>query len=268
MIAISTYPLNRVNLMRMAERIRQMTPSVGLEFFFDELPSCHAYYYQFRMEELIETHRVSMHCPLEGCDPLADEHTALWQYTLAQHECCFDLARRLEIRHVVYHPNSLMPFDSQLLPQKRQRLSERLQFFKELAARYQLTLRVENVGFASAGNLVLDETAFTELLLAHPDLQVLLDIGHAHVNQWQIPLLIAKLGGQIGGYHLHDNDSHSDEHLPIGCGTVAWSPLWHSIATFTPTADLTLEYAKHTAEEQMLQDCCRLPNRLAFEKQA
>lgn len=267
MIAISTYPLNRINLMRMAERLRFITMPIGMEFFYDELPSDHAYYYQFRMEELLETKRVSMHCPVAGCDPLADEGSPLWQFTVTQHQRCFELAEQLGIRHLVYHPNSLTPFPPEALPQKQVRLQERLAFFSELAAAHQITLCVENVGHAAAGNLVLDEAAFCTLMQAHPTLQVSLDVGHAHLNQWQIPLVIAALGSQISGYHLHDNHADADQHLPIGCGTVAWGALWHSIATFTPHADLILEYAKNTAEEQMIQDCCHLPSRLCFEQQ-
>ena len=74
MIYISTYPLPGERLTEFADAHAE---DMGYELFFDNLSRLSAGSYEGRMKELIEQGKVSVHCPMEGCDLLADDGTEL-----------------------------------------------------------------------------------------------------------------------------------------------------------------------------------------------
>jgi sugar phosphate isomerase/epimerase len=54
--------------------------------------------------------------------------------------------------------------------------------------------------------------------LAHPNLYLLLDIGHAQMTDEDVPAAIADAGPLLGYVHLDDNDGVGDLHLALGDG--------------------------------------------------
>lgn len=57
-----------------------------------------------------------------------------------------------------------------------------------------------------------------------------LDIGHLwSFGQSSADLWLDALGGFIGQFHLHDNDSTFDQHLGMGTGSIDFEPVWRHI---------------------------------------
>ena len=55
-----------------------------------------------------------------------------------------------------------------------------------------------------------------------PDLAFVLDVGHANTLGHSAADFIAVMKGRLAEVHAHDNDGTSDQHLPVGAGTVDW----------------------------------------------
>jgi sugar phosphate isomerase/epimerase len=86
-----------------------------------------------------------------------------------------------------------------------------------------IQLALENLPPGFLGGQVEDiSTLLTEF--THPRLGLCLDTGHAHLTAGCSAWLDA-LGDRLVCLHLHDNDGHSDAHLPPGHGTINWGAL-------------------------------------------
>jgi len=75
-----------------------------------------------------------------------------------------------------------------------------------------------------------------------PNLDINLDIGHAHCNS-KLPIIkwIEQLGTQIGYVHLHDNQGQEDEHLGLGEGTIPIKDVCQALNQYAPGAVWALE---------------------------
>lgn len=49
-----------------------------------------------------------------------------------------------------------------------------------------------------------------------------LDVGHAHVGGIKLEAILAAFGTRLAHVHLSDNRGRSDDHLPLGVGTIDW----------------------------------------------
>jgi sugar phosphate isomerase/epimerase len=73
------------------------------------------------------------------------------------------------------------------------------------------------------------------------------DAGHWHLfgrrpmNEW-----LNAIGSRLLHLHLHDNHGRADEHLPVGDGTIDFSPLLEHLKTLSSQPSVTLE--AHSAE--------------------
>lgn len=75
-----------------------------------------------------------------------------------------------------------------------------------------------------------------------PNLDINLDIGHAHCNsRISVVAWIEQLGGLIGYVHLHDNRGSEDEHLGLGQGTIPLRDVCQALLAYAPNAVWALE---------------------------
>jgi len=74
-----------------------------------------------------------------------------------------------------------------------------------------------------------------------------LDIGHAHIAG-RIDDFTARPFDRVFNVHLHDNNGLSDQHLPIGQGTVAWGCVLPQLAAAYPKGPLTFEFLTQPTE--------------------
>jgi sugar phosphate isomerase/epimerase len=87
---------------------------------------------------------------------------------------------------------------------------------------------------------------FLQIVDAVPGLKVQLDIGHAHIGHKRdhlelIEAFFQKFGSKIVYLHISDNDAYSDQHLPIGCGSIRWPEVVRTLKKYQYNNGMTLE---------------------------
>ncbi len=184
---------------------------------------------------------------------LADPADSLYRRSYAD---TFRLAARLGARHVVVHTNEGLAPDQRAggkaLQAAQSLVRSRLRELEGLAAEARQQagtgalpqLVIENVGLRR--NMLFNEQEYVELIRSFPDCAALLDLGHAHVNGWDMCRVIAALGDRLVSFHIHDNDGSGDTHQPVGRGTIPWGPVLAAMKQCTPGADWVFEYANGT----------------------
>lgn len=76
-------------------------------------------------------------------------------------------------------------------------------------------------------------------LLEETDLGVTFDIGHLNTVGFPFERFLELLGKRIVHLHLHDNSGESDEHLPLGNGTIPWKKVLPWLRDFTWALEVT-----------------------------
>lgn len=88
--------------------------------------------------------------------------------------------------------------------------------------------------------------------VAHPRLDVCLDLGHARCYSQTPPLeWIRRLGQRIGYVHLHDNDGREDTHLALGRGRIPWEDSCRALLATAPGALWALEVGPAALDESL-----------------
>ena len=115
-------------------------------------------------------------------------------------------------------------------------------------------LLVENTGTTVDGTRLLDQEEFTGTCLAE-GWEVLIDVGHANANGWDLFRLVRDLRTRIRGFHLHNNDGVHDLHNRIFNGTLDLARLLYFIFSEVPDAFLVIEYCSPAFHgEPLLED--------------
>ena len=144
-----------------------------------------------------------------------------------------------------------------LKKEKETMLKNALENYKELQemfASFDCAIYVENTGTIEQHNMLLDQAEFTDLC-RREKFDVLIDIGHANANGWDLEKLICSLAGQIKAYHLHNNDGRRDLHNRILDGTLPFQSIMGTILSKTPNAELIIEYIRpELAQAALFED--------------
>ena len=149
-------------------------------------------------------------------------------------------AEILRPSEMVYHLNNCPVTDDtkdKLLRTSLENLDEMRNLFPDVR------LLVENTGTDADGWKLLDQGEFTDLC-RDQKFDVLVDIGHANANAWDIYKLIADLKDQIRGFHFHNNDGVHDLHNRLREGTVDFERLLPYIYETVPDASWVIEYTR------------------------
>ena len=102
-------------------------------------------------------------------------------------------------------------------------------------------LLTENAGMRAEGTQLLDQQEFTDLCRSRK-MPVLIDVGHANANGWDLKTLISDLADLIGGFHLHNNDGTRDQHGRLREGTLDIASLVSLIQRAAPNVPRVIEY--------------------------
>lgn len=252
MVSVSTYVFAGKGLPAFAEELRRRGDTkTRIELYFDLFPFEEAALYEKELRELISGGRLGTHGPIAGCDLVAEEGSLLLRRSLDQYRRCLEMAGRLGALYMVVHTNGGAAVEPQEAQRKRRLFPERAALLAEMARPYGCALWVENVGFRSQRNLVFDQQSYAELILSGGDFYSLVDIGHARLNGWDIPALLAQLGGKIRGFHVHDNDGKADRHLPVFKGTTPWAPIFEAMRMLPEDFLPILEYASPVSHAEI-----------------
>jgi sugar phosphate isomerase/epimerase len=148
-------------------------------------------------------------------------------------ELAYRTAHSLRVTDIVLHHGHVPGFS----PPERW-LPRWVAFWREfLQGKSGVRFHIENV--VDRGPRLLSDVVRE---LGHPDVDICLDIGHAHcysntpVRSW-----IEELGPWIGYVHLHDNRGVDDEHLGLGQGTLPMAEACAALEEHAPGAIWALE---------------------------
>ncbi len=68
------------------------------------------------------------------------------------------------------------------------------------------------------------------------------DIGHAHLCSSITPAQwTQQMGERLKHIHLHDNNGHDDQHLPVGQGSIDFDSFFEALYQYAPHATVSLE---------------------------
>jgi sugar phosphate isomerase/epimerase len=161
----------------------------------------------------------SVHVPVWEAN-ITSECAHIREAVLESYRRSIEFASMVDARYVVVHPGwcSDVHFDKAVA---RRRSGDAIRSLADFNEAYGLRLLVENIGNVKAS--LFDEGQFAAFLEGFPaSVGYIVDVGHAHMNGWDIPRLLAALGDRLYAMHLHDNDGSRDAHAPLGSGTVDW----------------------------------------------
>ena len=125
-----------------------------------------------------------------------------------------EAAERIPFKHLIVH---LGENSDQWSPRSIEYGMTALEHLGAFARPLGVRLLVENL----LSEATTPEHLVALLEMSHLDVNVCLDLGHAHIDPGTIDA-IGILGNRIGAVHVHDNHRTKDEHLWPGDGTIDW----------------------------------------------
>lgn len=180
-----------------------------------------------RIKEVIQATNlgISVHAPYGDLN-LATLNDPIWRESIRQIESCITFASEFTDR-VTIHPGYLSPA-GKLMPQKVWDLQkEALRLIGKCAAEHSVLACLENM-ISQKEFLCRDAGELMGMVDGIEGIGLTFDFGHANtlgkVNEF------LSLVGQANHVHIHDNHGVSDEHLPLGAGTIDWKKVGKTIA--------------------------------------
>lgn len=211
--------------------------------------------------EKLRLYPISLHGPYYHTEHSKGEGSEEYIKAMDYFHRTLALSKRLDSSYIVYHHNNC-----RVEPQHRAEMvetsSQNLMKLRREAKAFGARLVVENAGVRSRGNMLFDEEQFIRMAKEIPD-DILLDIGHAHANGWDLERVIKTLADKIIAYHVHNNDGFADNHDRIRKGTLDFAQFLAWYDMYTPQADMVIEYGKQCA-----QDTDGIAGDVAYIKQA
>lgn len=235
----------------MADYIRNYRGNIGFEI----LPMFDIDVFEERLKAvvpLLKTCPISFHGPVFYAEHSAPKGSSEYDETMWHVRKTLTYAKLLGSTHFTMHLNNcaVKPVTKSTM------LQNALENYKELEdifGAFGCKIFVENTGIELKNNVLLNQDEFTELCIKK-NFDVLIDIGHANANSWDIKKLIHDLKGQIRAYHLHNNDGVHDDHNRLHDGTIDFDDLMQVIISETPDAEHIIEYTKTKQEGPGLRE--------------
>ena len=247
MLSISTNLYKTEDLPAIFTLLEQMHRNdIGIELFPAwQTPAFAAFLHEYG--SLLARQPLSLHGPYVDTEHSAPEGTKEYVRSMAYFEKTLALSQKLQARYIVYHHNNC-----RVSPENRRAMLAasmcNLAALRCRAAAFQAQIVIENAGVHQRGNVLFEEEAFVQMAQAVPE-KILVDIGHAHANGWDLERLICRLAGKITAYHVHNNNGFEDQHNRISDGTLDMERFLAIYHRYTPAADLVLEYGPQCAAD-------------------
>lgn len=180
------------------------------------------------------------HEPVWGVEHSAPKGSQAFEEGMYHINLTKKYAEILRPTDMVYHLNNcrfLPEHKDAMLRTSLENLDEMRSLFPDIR------LLVENTGTDVEENKLLDQDEFTDLCRSE-NFDVLIDVGHANANSWNLYKLIADLKNQIKAFHFHNNDGVHDLHDRINDGTIDFDRLLPFIMKNVPDSIWVLEYTR------------------------
>ncbi|AHL22674.1 sugar phosphate isomerase/epimerase family protein [Thermococcus nautili] len=148
-----------------------------------------------------------------------------------------DVASRLNALVVTVHPGHCSPASRKFREDYNRVHRDSLRELEGLSGEFGVKVGVENMPSFP----ILDAQTPERLaeLLDGIGLGVTLDVGHLNTVGFPFERFMALLGDRIVHVHLHDNSGKSDEHLPLGRGTVPWRKVLPKLIKFSRALEVS-----------------------------
>jgi len=217
--------------------LHELPKEYGIEVFIEY---GNDYFWKYTLKEMMEgrTGRLSIHAPFCQMNLASDKCN--FEEVKETYKWTFDLCQKHNAIHCVCHPCAGVPDDPDFVLEDGQKLAlERVLELNSIANSMGVEMLVENMPYQK---LVFQQEDFTRVFGGAPELNFLIDIGHAMLHKWDIPKLLKDLNSRIRAYHVHENYSDIDAHLKVGEGPLDWQKFFNDFKQYTPDARLVLEY--------------------------
>lgn len=256
MIYISTNMYAPMNLMKILPILESLPKGVGIELF----PMFHHDKYDALLWEnrkILQSYPFSFHGPYYGAEHSAGCGSKQYEDTAKLFGKMMKYEKIFHPKYIVYHFNNCKIHD----PKKMEKISR--ENLRTLRSLYTVPIVVENTGVNAAGNVLFAQEKFIEVCKEEKG-KVLIDIGHANANQWNLEKVISDLKDQIISYHLHSNDGIHDDHDRIFQKGPDMGQFLNLYKKYTPHSDLVLEYSMKYEDkrEEVITDVLRLMEEL------
>jgi sugar phosphate isomerase/epimerase len=186
------------------------------------------------LRPLLDSYGLSITGHTDPCLPYAYPIQAVRDACLLEMERCAMMFSALEARVMNIHPCYFCP------PAMRKDLVafniEALKPIVDMASSHGLTVVFEN--YKAPFDRV---STFKNILAAVPGLKIHLDFGHTNFGFDNHDVFCRELGEHIQHVHFSDNRSRSDDHMPLGVGTVDWKKAVNSLKATGYDGTITLE---------------------------
>lgn len=227
-------------------RLIKLPKDIGVEVYSETGSD---FYWDRLLPKLMEgrTAPLTVHGPYQNIDLSAPDLD--YPAVRGIYEWTFRLCQRHHATHCVCHPYAYTPRGKMAETERARREElclERVRELNALANHYGVSLLVENM-FHKDG--LLDQAGFERLFLPAQELNFLIDVGHAHIQNWDMDAMFEKLGSRIHGYHVNDNFGDADSHLMAFKGSYDWEKFFTNYKKYTPDATLVCEYISGTVDE-------------------
>jgi sugar phosphate isomerase/epimerase len=197
--------------------------------------------------------RCTLHAPFEGMDP-GSKHSKTRDKTRLHALQTIHLAERLQPLTIVFHSGYT---HKKNVTEMSSWVQSSIEFWTEL-----LPYITKSNSVIALENVFEDEpTPLRQIIegIKSQRIRHCFDIGHFNILS-KVPLesWFAELGRYCVECHLHDNHGDSDDHLPVGDGTVNFKVLINLLKRYAPAALWTLE--AHSLEKLRRTYAAILPN--------
>lgn len=187
-----------------------------------------------RLQPILDTYGLTITGHTDPCLPYAYPIQAVRDACLLELRRCAKIFSATGAKVMNIHPCYFCP-----PAMKRDLLKfaiEALGPIVEMATSHGLTMVFEN--FKAPFDRV---STFKTLLAEVPGLKLHLDFGHANFGRDSYELFCKELGEHIQHVHFSDNRSRSDDHMPLGVGTVDWKKAVRLLKATRYDSTITLE---------------------------
>lgn len=187
-----------------------------------------------KFRPLLDSYGLTITGHTDPCLPYAYPIQAIRNACFQELERCAKIFSALGARVMNIHPCYFCP------PAMKKDLVvfniEALKPIVEMASAHGLSVVFEN--FKAPFDRV---STFHTLLAQVPGLKLHLDFGHANFGLDGHEVFCRELGKHIQHVHFSDNRSRSDDHMPLGVGTVDWSKAVSLLKATGYDSTITLE---------------------------
>ncbi len=215
--------------------------NIGLELFVEWQDEMFEEIIKKNMDKF-KKYNISMHGPYYNTEHSAPKGTSEYEISLEFFKKSLQLSKELNSKYIVYHHNNCM-----VMPENKEKMiavsGENLIELSKIAEEYGAHIVVENSGVKSHDNMLFNEEEFINMAENIKE-NILIDIGHAFANDWNLERVIKKLKDKIIAYHIHNNNGWKDNHDRIRNGMLNFKEFLEIYKKHTPKADLVIEYGK------------------------